>query len=78
MFFVSVLCFILQKAVVNVSPLTLQEAVEGYRKCIMSQNDPEMVHQRAMQDPEVQQILSDPAMQLILQQMQKDPKAVQE
>lgn len=55
-----------------------QEAVEGYRKCIMSQNDPEMVHQRAMQDPEVQQILSDPAMQLILQQMQKDPKAVQE
>jgi stress-induced-phosphoprotein 1 len=45
----------------------------------MEQNaDPEAVKKRAMQDPEVQEILSDPAMQLILQQMQKDPKALQE
>ena len=45
---------------------------------MMAQNDPEAVKTRAMQDPEVQQILGDPAMQLILQQMQKDPKALQE
>jgi stress-induced-phosphoprotein 1 len=31
-----------------------------------------------MADPEVQQILSDPAMRLILEQMQTDPKALQE
>ena len=32
----------------------------------------------SMDDPEVQQILGDPVMQSILQQMQSDPKAVQE
>ena len=31
-----------------------------------------------MKDPEVQKILADPAMQMILQQMQNDPSAVQE
>lgn len=31
-----------------------------------------------MADPEVQSILGDPAMRLILEQMQSDPKAVQE
>ena len=55
-----------------------QEALDGYKKCVMAQNDPEAVKTRAMQDPEVQKILTDPAMQLILQQMQKDPKALQE
>jgi len=56
-----------------------QEALEGYRAAIMEQNaDPEAVKKRAMQDPEVQEILTDPAMQQILQQMQKDPKALQE
>jgi stress-induced-phosphoprotein 1 len=44
----------------------------------MQDNDPEVVKKRAMQDPEVQSILADPAMQLILGQMQKDPKALQE
>ena len=45
----------------------------------MAENaDPEAVKKRAMQDPEVQEILGDPAMQLILQQMQKDPRALQE
>jgi hypothetical protein len=39
-------------------------------------NDPEAVRKRAMADPEVTQILKDPAMQMILQQMEKDPKAV--
>ncbi|KAF9913869.1 Hsp90 cochaperone [Lobosporangium transversale] len=33
---------------------------------------------RAQQDPEVQKIMSDPAMRSILQQMQEDPKAAQE
>jgi len=40
--------------------------------------DPEAVRRRAMQDPEIQQIIADPAMQLILQQMQKDPQALRE
>ena len=33
---------------------------------------------RAMNDPEVQQILNDPAMRMILEQMQNDPSAIQE
>ncbi|KAF9192104.1 Hsp90 cochaperone [Haplosporangium sp. Z 11] len=33
---------------------------------------------RAQQDPEVQRIISDPAMRSILQQMQEDPKAAQD
>ena len=41
-------------------------------------SDPEAVRKRAMADPEVTQILKDPAMQMILQQMEKDPKAVRE
>ena len=31
-----------------------------------------------MNDPEIQQILQDPSMQVILEQMQKDPAAAQE
>ncbi|KAK3712660.1 hypothetical protein RRG08_058563 [Elysia crispata] len=55
------------------------EALEGYRKSLMAENDdPEAVKQRAMSNPEVQQILSDPAMQIILNQMSKDPKAARE
>jgi len=56
-----------------------QEAIEGFRKCVLTSNsNPEDVRKRAMADPEVQQILSDPAMRLILEQMQTDPKALQE
>lgn len=56
-----------------------QEALDGYKRCAMhDMTDPESVKKRAMNDPEVQQILADPAMQLILGQMQKDPKALQE
>lgn len=40
--------------------------------------DPEVVKQKAMSNPEVQQILGDPAMQMILAQMSKDPKAARE
>merc|ERR1712004_294097 len=54
------------------------EAIQGYRKCMVEEQSPENVRARAMNDPEVQAILADPAMQLILGQMQKDPKALQE
>lgn len=55
------------------------EALEGYRQCSMAvHSNPAEVRQRAMADPEVQEILRDPAMRLILEQMQSDPRAVQE
>eukprot|EP00062_Callorhinchus_milii_P026451 gi/632988570/ref/XP_007883185.1/ PREDICTED: stress-induced-phosphoprotein 1 [Callorhinchus milii] len=57
-----------------------KEASDGYQRCIMMQynrnDNPEDVKRRAMSDPEVQQIMSDPAMRLILEQMQKDPQAL--
>ena len=55
-----------------------QEAIDSYRKCMMAQDDPEVVKQRAMSDPEVKRILEDPAMHMILQQMQADPNAIRE
>lgn len=55
------------------------EALDGYRACTMAvHSNPEEVRKKAMNDPEVQSILKDPAMRLILEQMQSDPKAVQE
>lgn len=55
------------------------EALEGYRACSMSfQSNPQEVWKNAMGDPEVQQILKDPAMRMILEQMQSDPNAVRE
>lgn len=56
-----------------------QEAIDGYRACsIQSYSDPEETRKRAMNDPEVQKILGDPAMRMILEQMQSDPNAIQE
>ncbi|XP_078507770.1 stress-induced-phosphoprotein 1 [Lissotriton helveticus] len=59
-----------------------KEAIDGVQRCMMSQynrnDNPEDVKRRAMGDPEVQQIMSDPAMRLILEQMQKDPQALGE
>ena len=56
-----------------------QEAIDGYRQATaQGSSDPEEIRKRAMQDPEVQQILGDPAMRLILEQMQTDPKAAQD
>lgn len=55
------------------------EALNGYRQCsIDGINDPEQVKERAMADPEIQTILRDPAMRIILEQMQNDPKALHE
>jgi len=57
------------------------EAVEGYRACAIQQQankDPEEVRRRAMADPEIQRIMADPAMRMILEQMQSDPKALGE
>ena len=54
-----------------------QDALDGRRRCYAS-DDPEERRKRAMKDPEVQAILADPAMQMILQQMQKDPGAIRE
>ena len=39
---------------------------------------PEDVKHWTTADPEVQQVMSDPAMRLILEQMQKDPQALSE
>lgn len=56
-----------------------QDALDGYKRCLMASTaDPEEVRKRAMADPEVQKILGDPAMRIILEQMQSDPKALQE
>lgn len=58
---------------------TNSEAMDGYRACsIAVHSNPEEVRKKAMNDPEVQAILKDPAMRMILEQMQSDPKAVQE
>ncbi|XP_058484018.1 stress-induced-phosphoprotein 1 isoform X1 [Solea solea] len=57
-----------------------KEASEGIQRCMVShamRNDsPEDVKKRAMADPDVQHIMSDPAMRIILEQMQKDPQAL--
>lgn len=43
-----------------------------------SSDDPEEVRKRAANDPEIQQILSDPGMRLILEQMQNEPQALRD
>jgi hypothetical protein len=56
-----------------------QEAIEGYKLCLKQiTSNPEEMRQKAMGDPEIQAILGDPAMRLILEQMQTDPRALQE
>ena len=58
---------------------TSQEALDGYRKCTLQMHsDPEETRKRAMNDPEIREIFADPAMRLILSQMQSDPRAARE
>jgi len=58
---------------------TNQEANDGYRQAMMAMNsDPEAVRKRAMEDPEVQAIMADPAMRMILEQMQREPGSLQD
>ncbi|XP_078483981.1 stress-induced-phosphoprotein 1 [Ciona intestinalis] len=58
------------------------EASDGCRRCLHSdyqnRNDPKEVQKRVQNDPEVGRIMSDPAMKMILEQIQRDPKALQE
>lgn len=60
--------------------MIFQEAKEGKRRCFTAQNtiptDPEKVRERAMADPEIQSIMRDPAMRMILEQMQDNPEAL--
>jgi stress-induced-phosphoprotein 1 len=56
-----------------------EEAREGLHRALSAEaSDPEAARKRALDDPEVQAILADPAMQLILQQMQSNPAALRE
>jgi len=58
---------------------TNQEAMDGLRNCMVSNDeDPEKARERALQDPEVQEILKDPGMRLLLEQMSQDPSAARE
>eukprot|EP00118_Oscarella_pearsei_P025263 m.307856 g.307856 ORF g.307856 m.307856 type:complete len:553 (+) comp42942_c0_seq1:67-1725(+) len=53
------------------------EAKEGLRNChMMEPPSVEEVQKRAMQDPEVVDILRDPSMQMILKQMEENPGAL--
>ncbi|KAL3320943.1 Stress-induced-phosphoprotein 1 [Cichlidogyrus casuarinus] len=53
------------------------EARDGLRQTYTSDVDPEQARQKALNDPEIMAIMSDPAMRMILNQME-DPKAVRE
>lgn len=55
------------------------EALDGFKQCMVADSsNPEEMRKRAMADPEIQSILQDPAMRLILEQMQNDPRALQD
>lgn len=56
-----------------------QEALEGLSSCMRNNDeDPEKARERALQDPEIQEILRDPSMRVLLEQMSQDPGAVRE
>ncbi|KAI3422130.1 Hsp90 cochaperone [Globodera pallida] len=58
---------------------TNREAREGLHTCMRSNDEnPEKARERAMQDPEVQEILRDPGMRVLLEQMSQDPNAARE
>uniref|UniRef100_A0A915ELG7 Stress-induced-phosphoprotein 1 n=1 Tax=Ditylenchus dipsaci TaxID=166011 RepID=A0A915ELG7_9BILA len=53
-----------------------REAMEGIRACNSKNEDAPA--KQALEDPEVQKVLSDPVIKVVLEQMQQDPKAAQE
>lgn len=57
-----------------------QEARQGVYDCYQCNAtlNPEERRKQAMEDPEIQQILADPAMRMILEQMQENPQAAQD
>lgn len=55
----------------------LSKAFQGMNEVQTGANKEE-IYKKAMEDPEVQRILSDPVMKQILQQMQEDPRAAQD
>jgi len=56
-----------------------KEALDGLYACTRdSDENPEKAREQALQDPEVQEILRDPSMRLILEQMSQDPGAARE
>jgi len=57
-----------------------QEARTGIYDChhANAELNPEERRKHAMEDPEIQQILTDPAMRMILEQMQENPQAANE
>lgn len=57
-----------------------QEARNGIRDCYVcnASLNPEEKRKQAMESPEIQDILKDPAMRMILEQMQENPQAAQE
>jgi len=61
---------------------TSTEAQNGlqrvYQKSFEERNDPEKVRERVAKDPEVREIMSDPSMRLILEQMQQNPNALKD
>ncbi|PVV00510.1 hypothetical protein BB560_005107, partial [Smittium megazygosporum] len=59
----------------------IQQQIQRCYSAISDQNSgqsPEEIMKRAQQDPEIMKIMNDPGMQVILQQMQTDPRAIQE
>jgi len=55
------------------------EAMDGLRSATKAYDEnPSKAKEKAINDPEIQAILGDPAMRMILEQMTQDPKAVRE
>merc|ERR1719193_921842 len=65
-----------------------EELIDGIRRCTeminkgnrgeLSEEEMKLRQQKAMQDPEIQTILSDPIMRQVLNDFQTDPKRAQE
>ena len=70
------ICYFFIQEAIKLDP-NAKEASEGMNRVMTakyaSRNDPEQVKQRAMNDPEVAQIMGDPGMRMILEQVSKLP-----